>query len=63
MPRIYLAARPFVRYSVHLGVCDDIFNLAIFGRAGGVVSKDYNINAGMETFIRIIRWLGRDLDA
>jgi len=51
-----------MRYSVHLSVCGAIFNLAIFDRAGGAVSKDYNINKDMETFIRIIRRLGRDLD-
>jgi hypothetical protein len=63
MARLHLAARPFMRYSVHLTVCGAIFNLAIFDRAGGVVSKDYNINRDLETFIRIIRRLGRDLDA
>jgi hypothetical protein len=63
MARLHLAARPFMRFSVHLTVCGPIFNLAIFDRAGGVVSKDYNINKDLETFIRIIRRLGRDLDA
>jgi len=63
MARLHLAARPFMRYSVHLTVCGAIFNLAIFDRAGGVVSKDYNINKDLEIFIRIIRRLGRDLDA
>jgi hypothetical protein len=63
MARLHLAARPFMRYSVHLTLCGAIFNLAIFDRAGGVVSKDYNINNDMEMFIRIIRRLGRDLDA
>jgi len=63
MARLHLAARPFMRFSVHLTVCGAIFNLAIFDRAGGVVSKDYNINKDLETFIRIIRRLGRDLDA
>jgi len=63
MARLHLAARPFMRYSVHLTVCGAIFNLAIFDRAGGVVSKDYNINKDLDTFIRTIRRLGRDLDA
>jgi len=63
MARLHLAARPFMRYSVHLTVCGAIFNLAIFDRAGGVVSKDYNINKDLDTFIRIIRRLGRDLEA
>ena len=63
MARLHLAARPFMRFSVHLAVCGAIFNLAIFDRAGGVISKDYNINKNLNTFIRIIRRLGRDLDA
>jgi hypothetical protein len=63
MARLHLGARPFMRYSVHLSLCGAIFNLAIFDRAGGVVSKDYDINDDLEMFIRIIRRLGRDLDA
>ena len=63
MARLHLAARPFMRYAVHLTVCDSIFNLAIFDRAGGVVSKDYDINKDLEMFVRIIRRLGRGLDA
>ena len=63
MARLHLAARPFMRYSVHLTICGSTFNLAIFDRAGGVVSKDYNINKDLEMFIRIIRRLGKDLDA
>jgi hypothetical protein len=63
MARFHLAARPFMRYSVHLTVCGSIFNLAIFDRAGGVVSKDYSIIKDLGTFIRVIRRLGRDLDA
>ena len=63
MARLHLAARPFMRYSVHLTVCGATFNLAIFDRAGGVVSKDYNINKNLDTFIRIVRRLGRDLNA
>ena len=63
MARLHLAARPFMRFSVHLTVCGPIFNLAIFDRAGAVVSKDYHISKDLEMFIRIIRRLGRDLDA
>ena len=63
MARLHLAARPFMRFSVHLTVCGPIFNLAIFDRAGGVVSKDYHISQDLEMFIRIVRRLGRDLDA
>ena len=63
MARLHLAARPFIRYAVHLTVCGVIFNLAIFDRAGGVISKEYNINKDLEMFIRIIRRLGLHLDA
>ena len=63
MARLHLAARPFMRYSVHLSVCGAIFNLAIFDRAGGVISKNYNINNDLELFVRVIRRLGHDLDA
>jgi len=51
-----------MRYSIHFTVCGSIFNLAIFGRAGGAVSKDYNFIKDLETSIRIIHRLGRDLD-
>ena len=51
MARLHLAARPFMRYSVHLSVCGAIFNLLIFDHAGGVVSKNYNINTDLELFI------------
>ena len=44
MVRLHLAARPFMRYSVHLSLCGDISNLAIVDRAGGVVSKEYKYN-------------------
>jgi hypothetical protein len=63
MARLHLATRPFMRYSVHLTICGAIFNLAIFDRAGGVVSKNYNLNNHMDLFIRIVRRLGRHLDA
>ena len=63
MARLHLAARPFMRYSVHLSVCGAIFNLAIFDRAGAVISKNYNINNHLELFVRVICRLGRHLDA
>ena len=53
----------FLRFSVHLTICGATFNRAIFDRAGGVISKDYNINKDLEMFIRIIRRLGLHLDA
>jgi hypothetical protein len=49
MARLHLAARPFMRYSVHLSVCGAIFNLFIFDRAGGVVSKNYNFSTDLDT--------------
>jgi len=52
-----------MRYSVCLTVCGAIFNLGIFDRAGGVISKDYHIIKDLGMFIRIVRRLGRDLDA
>ena len=63
MARLHPSSRPFMRYPVHLTVCGSIFNLAIFDRAGGVVPKDYDINKNLEMFIRIIRRLGKCLDA
>ena len=60
--RLHLAARPFMRFSVGLPVCGPIFNLTIFDRVGGVVCEDYNVIKDLETFIRIIHRLGRDLD-
>ena len=63
MARLHLAARPFMRYSVHLSICGAIFNLAIFDRAGGVISKNYNLNTDLELFVRVICRLGRELDA
>ena len=62
MARLHLAARPFMRYSVHHTVCGSIFNLAIFDRAGEVASKDHDITKDLEMFIRIIRRLGQCLD-
>jgi Fungal protein kinase len=61
--RLHLAARPFMRYSVHLTICGAVFNLVIFDRAGGVVSRDYNIIKDLQMFVRIIYRLGRELDA
>ena len=61
--RLHLAARPFMRYSVHITICGAIFNLVILDRAGGVVSRDYCITEDLEMFVRIIYRLGRELDA
>ena len=55
--RLHLATRPFMRYSLHITLCGTIFNICLFDRAGGVVSKDYNLESedDFKTFIRIIR--------
>jgi hypothetical protein len=54
-----------MRYSLHITVCGTIFNICLFDRAGGVVSKDYDLQDGddFETFVRIIRRAACDMDA
>ena len=54
-----------MRYSLHITVCGKIFNICLFDRAGGVVSKDYDLRDGgdFETFVRIIRRATCDMDA
>jgi hypothetical protein len=54
-----------MRYSLHITVCGTIFNICLFDRAGGVVSKDYDLKDGddFETFVRIIRRATCDMDA
>jgi Fungal protein kinase len=63
--RLHLATRPFMRFSLHITLCGTIFNICLFDRAGGVVSKDYDLKkkADFETFIRIIRRATCDMDA
>jgi len=54
-----------MRYSLHITLCGTIFNLCLFDRAGGVVSKDYDLKdeADFETFVRTIRRATCDVDA
>ena len=54
-----------MRYSLHITVCGTIYNICLFDRAGGVVSKDYDLKDGddFETFVRIIRRATCDMDA
>ena len=54
-----------MRYSLHITVCGPIYNVCLFDRAGGVVSKDYDLRKGgdFETFVRIIRRATCDMDA
>ena len=63
--RLHLATRPFMRYSLHITLCGTIFNICLFDRAGGVVSKDYDLKDAddFETFVRIIRRVTCDMDA
>jgi len=63
--RLHLATRPFMRYSIHITLCGTVFNVCLFDRAGGVVSKDYDLEdeKDFETFIRIIRRATCDMDA
>lgn len=46
-----------MRYSFHITLCGTIFNICLFDRAGGVVSKDYLLNddADFEVLVRVIR--------
>ena len=54
-----------MRYSLHITLCGSIFNICLFDRAGGVVSKDYDLKDenDFETFVRIIRRATCDMDA
>ena len=54
-----------MRYSLHITVCGTIFNICLFDRAGGVISKDYDLKdeGDFETFVRIIRRATCDMDA
>ena len=63
--RLHLATRPFMRYSLHITLCGSIFNICLFDRVGGVVSKDYDLKDenDFETFVRIIRRATCDMDA
>ena len=63
--RLHLATRPLMRYSLHITVCGTILNICLFDRAGGVVSKDYNLEDedDFETFVRIIRRAACAMDA
>ena len=63
--RLHLATRPFMRYSLHITLCGSIFNICLFDRAGGVISKDYDLKdeGDFKTFVRIIRRATCDMDA
>ena len=63
--RLHLATRPFMLYSLHITICGSIFNVCLFDRAGGVVSRDYNLKdkRDFELFVRIIRRSTCEMDA
>ena len=54
-----------MRYSLHITLCGSIFNICLFDRVGGVVSKDYDLKDenDLEIFVRIIRRATCDMDA
>jgi hypothetical protein len=54
-----------MRYSLHITLCGPICNICLFDRAGGVVSRDYDLkdDDDFETFVRIIRRASCDMDA
>ena len=54
-----------MRYSLHITLCGTIFNICLFDRVGGVVSRDYDLKNedDFETFVRIIRRATCDMDA
>ena len=54
-----------MRYSLHITLCGTTFNICLFDRVGGVVSKDYDLKdeGDFETFVRIIRRATCDMDA
>ena len=54
-----------MRYSLHITLCGAIFNICLFDRVGGVVSKDYDLKDedNFETFLRIIRRATCNMDA
>ena len=54
-----------MRYSLHITLCGTIFNICLFDRAGGVVSKDYDLKDenDFEIFVRIIRRATCDMGA
>jgi len=54
-----------MRYSLHVTLCGTIFNICLFDRAGGVVSKDYDLKDkdDFETFVRIVRRATCDMNA
>ena len=54
-----------MRYSLHITLCGTTFNICLFDRVGGVVSKDYDLEDedDFETFVRIIRRATCDMDA
>ena len=61
--RLQLAARPFMRFCIHLSLCGTVFNIVLFDRAGAVVSRDYSLVDDFKLIILIIRHLATGMTA
>ena len=61
--RLQLAARPFMRFCIHLSLCGTVFNVVLFDRAGAVVSRNYSLVDDLKLIILIIRHLATDMSA
>jgi hypothetical protein len=61
--RILMAARPFLRFCLHIAFCGTNFNLVLFDRNGAVISRTYHFETHIELFIRIIRRLSCEMTA
>jgi hypothetical protein len=61
--RILMAARPFLRFCLHIAFCGRNFNLVLFDRNGVIISRTYDFQKHFGLFIRIIRRLSCDMTA
>ena len=58
-----MAARPFLRFCLHIAVCGTNFNLALVDRNGVIISRAYDLKTHLGLFIRITRRLSREMTA
>jgi Fungal protein kinase len=61
--RILMAARPFLRFCLHIAFCGTIFILVLFNRNGAMISRGYNFKTHLKLFIRIICCLSCEMTA
>ena len=61
--RILMAARPFLRFCLHIAFCGTTFNLVLLDRNGAIISRGYDFRIHLGLFIRIIRRLSREMTA